>query len=618
MNKNTVIGFLLIGAILIGFSWYNSKNYKEQARAQFVADSLAQVEALKNAPKVTPIAEAERENSENYTPIYKDSLLEEASRLEEEFYTLENNKIKVNFTTKGAQAYQVLVKNYYTYDSLDLFLMREKSSNFSIDFYTDQQLSTSDFVYERVSQTDSSIVMRLNFDQNSYIDHIYTLPQDSYLMSFDLRLVGMNKYISKNQSLLGLNWEMQMSRLEKGFENEVKYSTIDYKYPNESSVDDLGTNKEEASEAIKTKLEWFAFKQQYFSAILVANDYFTSGNLVYSLDNENNPDNNLMKCGANMQLEYNGTNEMSIPFKFYYGPNLYKELKSYDYGFERIVQLGSWIIGWINRLFIINFFDILSKYIVNFGIIILLMTFVIKLILFPLTYKSYISSAKMRVLKPEVDKIGEKYPKQEDAMKKQQEVMALYKKTGVNMFGGCLPALLQMPILFAMFMFFPTSFELRQQGFLWISDLSSYDSLIKLPFALPVLGDHIGLFPLLMSVSMYFLARMSVDQMSAPGPQAGMMKNMQLYFMPIVFFFVVNNFSSGLSYYYLVSNLITISQTWIIRKYFVDEEKIYAQLQAKAATAKPKKKSKFQMRLEEMQKQQQAIIEERKRQQGKR
>ena len=623
MNKNTIFGFVLIGIILIGFSWYNTKLFKEQERERFVRDSIAAVEALKNAPALDSsalVTVSERDSLSvirETAPIYKDSLLEAASRAEEEFYTLENDKISVTFTTKGAQASQVLVKNYYTYDSLALYLMKKNSSNFGIDFYTDQQLNTADFNFEKVEQTDTSLVMRLNFSTGSYIDHIYTLRPDDYMMDFDLRMTGMSKFISKNVTQLGVDWKMTIPRLERGYDNEKNYSTIDYKFPGESSIESLGLRKAEAHADISTKVEWFAFQQQFFSAILVARNNFTNGDLAFKFFPEENPDKNLMTCGANMQVEYIAGDVVTIPFRFYYGPNLNKVLKSYDYGFEKIVPLGGWLIGWINRVIIINFFDFLSKYIVSYGIIILLMTIFIKLVISPLTFKSYASSAKMRVLKPEIDKINEKYPRKEDAMKKQQEMMALYKKTGVSMFGGCLPMLLQFPILFAMFRFFPASFELRQQPFLWAKDLSAYDSILQLPFHIPLYGDHVSLFAILMAVSMYLYARMTMDQMPSGQQMAGM-RSMQLYFMPIFLLVLCNNFSSGLSYYYMLSNIITIIQTWAIRKYFIDEDKIYAQLKAKAASAKTQKKSKFQQRLDEIYKQQQAMQQQRNSQQKRR
>lgn len=612
MNKNTVLGFICIGIILIGFSWYNTKVFKEQQRAQFVADSIAHAEALKNAPKIDSTAIAAADSAalalSAAAPVgqmYKDSLLEEASNAPAEFYTLENNKLKVVFSTKGAQASEVLVKDYRTYDSLDLYLLRKDASDFGLSFYTDQQISTSDFTFSKVGQTDTSLVMRLNFSGNAYIDYMYTLPADSYMMKFNVRMVGMDRYISRNQSKLGVDWNLMVPRLERGYENEKNYSTIAYKYPNEKKVEDLGLRKEHSSEEVNTKIEWFAFQQQFFSAILMADNDFIGGDLAYTFAPEEKylVEKELMECEAAMQVEYDAAPVVDIPFQFYFGPNLYKELKSYGYGFEQIVPLGGWLIGWINRVVIINCFDFLNGFISNYGIIILLMTIFIKLVISPLTLKSYISSAKMRVLKPEIDKINQKYPRKEDAMKKQQETMALYSKTGVSVFGGCLPMLLQFPILFAMFRFFPASFELRQQGFLWADDLSAYDSILDLPFNIPLYGDHVSLFALLMAVSMYFYSKMNMDQMPSDPNMAGM-RGMQLYFMPIFLLVLCNNFSSGLSYYYMLSNLITIIQTWVIRKYFVDEKKIYAQLQAKASNAKAKPKSKWQMRLEELQKQQ--------------
>lgn len=621
MNKNTLIGFVLIGLILFGFSWYNSKVYNEQQRAAFVADSLAAVEALKNAPKIDSAALALQEQGEmaqnamsgSSVPVYADSLLEQSRIGQEEFYTLENNKIKVSFTTKGAQASSVLIKNYFTYDSLDLYLVKQNTSNLDMEFYSDFHrafLKSSTFNFTKVAQTDSSLVFRLAFADNAYVEHVYNLSPDSYMLDFDVKMVGMDKYI-RNGSQMLVNWKMNVPRLEKGYDNEKNYSSVFYKFPNEEEVEDLGFRNAESSESLSTKVEWFAFQQQFFSAIMVAENSFSQGDLSYKFYPVTDPDKNLMECNAKMQIGYEAAQEVSVPFKFYFGPNLYKELKSYNYGFENIVPLGGWLIGWINRVVIINFFDYLSRFISNYGIIILLMTIAIKLVISPLTLKSYMSSAKMRVLKPEIEKINAKYPKKEDAMKKQQEVMALYKKTGVSMFGGCLPMLLQFPILFAMFRFFPASFELRQQGFLWADDLSTYDTILDLPFNIPLYGDHVSLFALLMAVSMFFYSKMNMDQMPSNNDMPGM-KAMQLYFMPIFLLVLCNNFSSGLSYYYMLSNLITIAQTWVIRKYFIDEQKLFAQLKAKAANAKPVKKSKFQQRLDEMYKQQQAMQQQMK------
>jgi len=621
MKKESILGFVLIGIILIAFSWYNSRIFNEQKKEQYQIDSslavssdkVLQQQALSISSDSNKVSQKQDSlvSISNSPSIYKDSLLAKASNENEIFTTLENEKIKIDFTNIGAQTYKVQVKNYFTFDSLALNLVREKSSKFALVFFTNQLLSTSNFAFTKYESTDSSLTYRLYLDSSSYVEYKYTLPSKSYMLGFNVKLVGMNNHIPRNQTTFDLNWALDLPRLEKGYDNEKNYSTVVYKFPKASGVEDLGLRKSDSEKDVRTKLTWFAFQQQFFSAILVAKDNFNSGLLSYRIYPETDPDLNLMHCEAKMQVAYNEAQEVNIPFEYYFGPNHFKTLKSYKHGFENIVPLGGWIIGWINRYIIIFVFDILSKFISNYGIIILLLTLLIKIVISPLTIKSYLSSAKMRVLKPEIDKINEKYPKSDDAMKKQQETMALYKKTGVSMFGGCLPMLLQFPILFAMFKFFPASFELRQEGFLWANDLSAYDSVLNLPFSIPLYGNHVSLFALLMAISMYFYSRMNIDQMSV-GPQMAGMKYMTLYFMPIFLLVLCNNFSSGLSYYYMLSNVITMIQTWVIRKYFVDEDKIYAKLQEKAASHTPKKKSKFQERLDAAYKAQQQQQKKRK------
>ena len=626
MNKNTVLGFVLIAVILIGFSWYNSKLYKEQQRERFVADSIARVEAARYAAINDSIAAADGraagelspEKNGEAVPLYRDSLIELASKAEPEYFTLENNKLRIEFTTKGAQPYSVLIKDYYTYDSLDLYLIREGNAAFALKFFAGGELSSDNFVFRTVEHTDSSLVMRLSFSEEAYIEYIYTLPKEGYMLDFHIRSVGMENHFDRRMSQFDIDWSADIPRLEKGYDNEKNYSTIAYKYPNDDNVENLGLRRSGGEESVPTKLEWVAFQQQFFSAILRAPEGFNGGDLKYNFATEQqyNTQDRLMACNASLQVEYNGK-AGTIPLQYYFGPNLYKELKSYGYRFEKIVPLGGWLIGWINRVVIINCFDFLSRFISNYGIIILLLTIFIKLVISPLTLKSYISTAKMRVLKPEVDKINAKYPKKEDAMKRQQETMALYSKAGVSMLGGCLPMLLQFPILFAMFRFFPASFELRQEGFLWADDLSGYDSILNLNFQIPLYGDHVSLFAILMALSMYLYARMNLDQM-ASGPQMAGMKGMQLYFMPLFLLVLCNNFSSGLSYYYMLSNIITIIQTWVIRRYFIDEKKLYTKLQAKASSASSSKKSKWQTRLEEMQRRQAQMLREREKQYGNR
>ena len=342
-----------------------------------------------------------------------------------------------------------------------------------------------------------------------------------------------------------------------------------------------------------------AFKQQFFSSVLIAGNDFQNGELKY--DTYQPGEGRIKDFYAKLSVPFSAQTQ-SCDFQMYYGPNKYSVLKKYDNGMQRLVPLGGWLIGWINRWIVIPVFDFLGKYIANYGIIILLLTIFIKIIIAPLTYKSYLSSAKMRLLKPDIDALNAKYPDQKDAMKKQQAVMTLYKEAGVSPMGGCLPLLIQFPILVAMFRFFPASIELRGEHFLWADDLSSYDSILQLPFDIPFYGSHVSLFALLMAVSVFISSKINYAQTAQAGPQMAGMKFMMLYMMPVMLLLWFNNYSSGLSYYYLVSNLFTIGQTFAFR-YAVNDQKLHQQMKENAK--KPKKKSKWQQRYEEMMKEQQ-------------
>ncbi|MDR2586074.1 MAG: membrane protein insertase YidC [Prevotellaceae bacterium] len=631
MKKNNAIGFTLIALILVGFFLYNSKIVNEQQKEQQRLDSLKRVEQIKfdaelellrqQNPEATqssvahePVATSAPSTAPNIQ-IYGNTHLDEASNQKEQFFTLENDLLRIQFTNHGAKPYSVEIKNYETFDGKPIILFEGAKNDFSLQFYTQQQLNTAHFFFTPVlPQTGQNLQMRLYLDTLAYIEYSYSLSEGSYKVDFDVRFVGMQPLFSRNTNQLDLHWCIQIPRSEKGYDNEKNYSTIAYKYPGNPKVENLGIRKSEGKELLKTKVEWIAFQQQFFSAILMAPRNFTSGDLAFHFFPPEDPESLLMYCNADLQIGFDSTSEDPIPFEFYFGPNHYNTLKSYGNEFQGIVPMGGWLIGWINKWFIIPIFDFLSRYIRNYGIIILILTIIIKIVLYYPNHKSYLSTAKMRVLKPEVEKINAKYPKKEDAIKKQQETMALYKKTGVNMFGGCLPMLFQIPILFAMFRFFPTSFELRQQGFLWATDLSSYDSIWNMPFSIPMYGDHVSLFALLMGISMYFYAKINQGQMDTGSQQMPGMNGMMLYFMPIFMVVICNNFSSGLSYYYMLSNVITMLQTWVIRKYFVDDKKILAQLHAKAnAPQAAKPKSKFQQRLDEAYKlQQQRAQQQRK------
>ena len=619
MNKNTIIGFILIGITLFGFTWYQSKEYEKQVAYQAQVDSIARAERAAQyiadsiagrLPVADTLAGGARPVYEAPVAIYKDSLLEAAHSGQESIYTIANDKIEVAFTTKGAQPYSVKVQNYRTYDSTDLYLFKPGNSEMGIGIYTGENINTKDFVFQLTEKTDSSIVMRLPFRNGGYIQQKYTLRPGTFVVSNELSFIGMEGVIPRNVSYYDFDWDVTIPRMEKGYKNEVQYSKVDYYFGGDKKPEEIGRGRN-ADKRIENRVEWFAFQQQFFSAIMRPVNQFASGELAINFIEEDDPSHNLMDCAAKMRGDFKVSNNVVINNEFYFGPNHYKTLKSYGQKYEKIIPLGGWMVGWFTKWVIIPLFDFLHKFISNFGIIILLMTLFIKIVVLPFAYKSYSSSAKMQALKPEMDKLNAKYPKQEDALKKQQATMDLYKRAGVNPMGGCLPMLLQLPILWAMFRFFPASIELRQQPFLWADDLSAYDTIPLLDFGtrIPLLGHHISPFALLMAVSMFLYSKITTQgQMSSNDPNTASMRFMSVWMMPIMMFFICNSLSSGLTYYYLLSNLITMIETWIIKKFFVRPEDVLAKL--KASEGKPQPKSKWQQRLEEAQKMQRQMMKE--------
>ena len=612
MNKNNIIGFVLIGVIMFGFSWYQSKQYNKQLEVQAQLDSIARVEQLA-AMALDSLRKAEDHEAGNVTvksfPVYKDSMLTEARMADAQVYKLSNDKLEIEFTTKGAQPFSVKLNDYKTYDSTDLYLIKPQHSQYGISIYAGENINTSDFVFQVAEHNDSVIVLQLPFAQGGYIQQKYSLTEGSYMVHNELSFVGMENVIPRNVNMFDIDWSFVIPRLERGYKNEKQYSKLNYYFEGDKKPEESGRGKD-ATERINTKLDWFAFQQQFFSAIVTPAVEFTSADLAVKFYNEDDPSRNLMACSAKLRADYqHGSDAVVLPCDFYFGPNDYTTLKSYDNKYEKIIPLGGWLVGWFSRLVIIPCFDLLGRFISNYGLVILLMTLLIKLIISPLTIKSYKSTAKMQVIKPEIDKLNEKYPNEKDAMKKQQAMMQLYQKAGISPMGGCLPMLLQMPILFAMFRFFPASIELRQQKFLWADDLSTYDSIVDFGFNVPLLGDHLSLFALLMALTMFFYSRMTSSQMSNDPNMAGM-KFMSVWLMPIMMFFICNNLSAALSYYYLLSNIITMAMTWYIRKYVVTEDKVRADMMLRAS--QPKKKSKWQQRLEEAQKMQEMMQKNRR------
>ncbi len=535
MDRNTITGLILIFAIFIGFSVYNSsrlnKQYEktvveaesyyangewEAARAEYIkALSLKpnQPEVISKLSEINLKLGIEPETALPDTVIPQQSTREitssnppdtpadlsqfgvfaESATGENEFITLENNKVELKISLKGGRVYSARLKDYRTYDSLPLILFSGDSTVFGFNFFTtdNKAVKTNDLYFEPVSSTMSynvtsepkSVILRLLASDDKYIEYKYTLAPDKYMLDFDVTFKSMESIIGSNQSSLTLDWKMYIPQQEKGRDNEENYSTVKFKYF-QDEVDDLGlrSKKETEKEDLTTKLRWVAFQDQFFSSVVIANDFFLNGS-VSSTRTLTSP-KYIRYYTSEVGVPFNPEASNAISMKLYYGPNHITTLRKEGYELERLVFLGKNIIGWINRFVIIPIFNWLDNFIGSYGIIILILTVIIKLALFPLTFKSIQSQAKMQVLKPMVEELGKKFPKKEDAMKKQQATMDLYKRAGVNPMGGCLPMLLQMPILFAMFRFFPVSIELRQEHFLWATDLSTYDTILNLPFTI--------------------------------------------------------------------------------------------------------------------------------------
>ncbi|MGQ8338039.1 membrane protein insertase YidC [Sunxiuqinia sp. A32] len=630
MDRNTIAGVVLIFAILIGFSYLNKPSEEQLEAAKRRQDSLAQVEAtrVQKAEEQAKLIEARATSNVENQEADSSSILNEATAKfgafgaaangEEKFITLENNLMKITLSNKGGKIYSVELKGYQTYDSLPLILFEGGENLFGLNFFSENKSIQTDELFFKPSVSQPNVVvngpevkkgkegnekynkgfsgeskgiaMRLEAGDGKYLEYSYGLKHNSYMVDFNVKSVGFDKLLPQNTNYLNFNWAYEAPRLERKSKfGEDRYTTISYKYF-EDEVDKLSAAKSD-EESLKTKVKWISFKQLFFSSALIADDAFPTADIKYDYDEEN--DKYLGSFYADIALPFDGKPTESYDMQFYFGPNHYNTLKQYDLSMERVIDLG--YVRFVNTWLVIPVFNFLRNHINSFGIIILLLTIFIKLILFPLTYKSYISQAKMKALKPEIDEITAKYGK-DKAMEKQQATMALYKKAGVNPMGGCLPMLLQFPILISMFFFFPTSIELRQEGFLWATDLSTYDSIFSLPFNIPFYGDHVSLFCLLMTVTTIISTKMNSQAASSqqmPGMQT------MMYMMPVMFLFILNSYSAGLSYYYFLANLITIGQMYLFR-IMIDEEKIRAQLQAKQKKSGPAKKSNFQKRLEKM------------------
>ena len=605
MDRNTITGLVVIALILIGYSYFMSPS-KEELKAMHVRDSIARVEAQRAAA-------LEKERQADFAAQQQNTETQQAGTeaifkqdsLPVEQYTLENNKIKLHINTKGGCIDYVDLKGYRTHDSLPLILWKDHKSSMGLNFYArNKQINTADLIFVpntnqkelNAEGAEQVLTMRAYVDENKYLEFEYKLAPDSYMVNFNINTYNLNDVIASNTNFLTLYWGVDMPQLEKSRDFESRYTGVYYNFSN-NDVEHLSLTGDEKVD-LPTSVKWVAYKQQFFSSVLIANESFP--NVLVSTANNTTP-GFLKTADAEISLPYSGKAIEKYDMRFYFGPNSYPTLREYgkDIELPKLVDLGWKWIAWFNRYVVIPIFNFLETNVtLNYGLIIFLLTLIIKLVLFPLTYKSYMSQAKMRVLKPQIDEINKKIPA-DKAMERQQAVMKLYKKAGVNPMGGCLPMLLQMPILIALFYFFPGAIELRQKSFLWATDLASYDSIATLPFTIPFYGNHVSLFCLLMTITnILYMWYNSKNQ-----PQNDQMKGMQtmMYIMPIMFLFIFNSYSSGLSYYYFIATLITIVQTWAIRK-FVNDEKLLKQIEL--AKTKPVKKSKFQQKLEDMQRMQ--------------
>lgn len=533
-----------------------------------------------------------------------------ASKGTEELVEIGNDKVRLTISNKGAIMKKVTLPEFRSYhdyvagksvEEAPLVMADSTHQNFlRFNMLRDKPVivNASDLYFEIIENTESFVRLRLKTDrEDSYMDVVYYLGSREYEINYKVEFRNMAGVVRPNE--LEYVWTMNSRDIEKSVSAQQQISGVFYQLVGDSR--DYLNEMEDDVIDIEARPSWVAFKQNYFSAVLInnGNKLQKGGKMSHELFEQ---DGYIKRFAANFDaIAVENTDSDSLTLTFYYGPNEYEHLAAFDNGMERIVNYGSSIIGWVNRNFFQPVFNALADFGLNFGLVILLLTIIVRIIITPLVFRNYKSSAKMKVLKPEVEAIGAKYPDKADAMKKQQEVMAMYRSTGVNPLAGCVPMIIQMPILFAMFRFIPSVFEIRQKSFLWAEDLSAYDSIANLGFEIPFYGEHVSLFTLLMAGSTLAYTRVNSNQMT---PQAGMpnMKFM-LYLFPVMMIFFFNGYSSGLSYYYLLGNLMSMAIMLLIKRYFIDEVKIRAALEENKK--KPKKKSRFAQRLEDMQKMQQ-------------
>ncbi len=609
MDKNSIVGLSLIGLLIIAYTIYTQPSKEEIQALKAKRDSTEAATAQQKSVAAAMTFSDSVSKTDEKVLAGSDSLAAEdrtkaeygefsaATEGVEQILTLENKLIKVEISSRGGRIHGIELKDYKTWDGRPVVLMGGDSGVFNLSLSAGNRIiNTQDLYFQSSGSTGNkkNVSMRLPAGDGKYIEYVYTLQEDSYLFDYKINVVGLEDVIASNASYINLDWKDYLTRKENSLDNERAAATIYYRFA-EEDVDYISETKSEKKD-LKTRVKWIAFKQHFFTVALIADNSFDSPVVETYTDKNSEYVKNM---SASFSLPFDRKATQSYGMRFYAGPNHYQTLKKIeDLNLEKIIPLGWGIFGWVNKFLVIPTFNFLNSFNLNFGIIILLLTILVRIILLPLTYGSFKSQAKMKVLQPEMAEINEKF--KDDAMKKQQEIMALYKKAGVNPLGGCIPGLLQMPILIAMFRFFPSSIELRQESFLWAKDLSTFDSILDLPFKIPFYGDHVSLFTLLMTASTIIYTKVNMQMTTATNPQMKWM----MYLMPIFFLGFFNNYSSGLSYYYFLSNIFGFGQQYIF-KAFLDEDSIHRQIQENKK--KPVKKSSFQQRLESMAKERGAL-----------
>ena len=603
-NKSTIIGWILIAAVMVGFIWINKpteEQLAEQARLRAAQDSIALVQAQQELDQSMAEARYNQTLLQDTT-----SALYQAAQGEEQTFTLENEVVRLTFSNRGARVTSAILKEYTNQEGLplELFNQDDESINFMLDG-KNENIVTEKLYFEPIEVTENTLVFRMPVG-TGHLDFSYRLLPESYMLNFTVQAHGLQNFFPSSMKTMNVDWAQRVRQQEKGYTFEQRYTTLTYH--TEKDTEHLSEMKEQSKEL--AGVEWIAFKDQFFSSIFIADQQFKSANIKSSPINEGS--GYLKNMEAETTVFFDPSGEKASQFQFYFGPNQYQTLKESsklstsgkNLHLDKLIYFGWPIVRWVNRFFVVYLFDWLNSWGINMGIVLLLLTLIVKAIVFPFTYKQYVSTAKMRSLKPYIDKINAKYPNPEDALQKQQETMQLYSKYGVSPMSGCLPTLIQMPVWMALFFFIPNAIELRGQKFLWANDLSAYDDLLHWNFNLPLLGDHISLFCLLFSIVNIINTLYTMKQQPAGGdPQQQKMMKWMMLMMPIIFIFALNNYSAGLNYYYFISTLTTIIIMFVLRK-TIDENKLLVQLEANYAKNQhqPKKKSGMMARLEAMQK----------------